>query len=82
MDEEFPISITPAPVESAIFFKPETDKWAIKVTSEGVVFNRECYPNSTPEAFVKLFIDLLEKCYTVKFYQKEPEFLQESNTCE
>jgi len=63
--------------ESAIIFQPETDKWAIKVTEQGVIFNRECYPNSTPEDFVKCFIDILEKCYAIKFEKKEPPYDRE-----
>lgn len=78
MDEElFQSALVPIPVKSEIIFKPEKDKWALKITEQGVLFNRECYPNSTPDDFAKLFIDLLEKFYTIKFYKKEPPYDRE-----
>lgn len=72
MDEElFQSALVPTPVKSEIIFQPEKNKWALKITGDGVVFNRECYPNSTPDDFAKCFIELLEKFYTVKFYKNE-----------
>ncbi len=68
------IIFTEPEMKNEIVFQPEKDTWAIKITRDGVIFNREGYPNSTPDAFAKCFIDLLEKTYSIKFYKKEPPY--------
>jgi hypothetical protein len=68
------MSLSLPPVKKEIYFNAEAGKWVLKLTKEGVVFNRELYPNSTPEDFVKSFIDILEGCYDIKFHRKEPPY--------
>jgi hypothetical protein len=56
---------------SEIYFCPSGEEsWAIKITNEGVKFNREHYPNSKPEDFAQFFIDILEMNYDIKFIKK------------
>jgi len=58
--------------ESEIFFNVDAGKWVMKLTKSGIVFNREIYPDSSPDDFAKVFIDILEKEYIVKFEKKAP----------
>lgn len=58
-------------LKSQIIFQVDNENWAIKITKEGIIFNRELYPVSMPDDFAKCFIELLERSYKVKFLEKE-----------
>ena len=60
------------PVHSAISFIPDADKpWIIKISQEGIKFNREDYPNVAPDEFARAFCEILERCYDVSFTRKD-----------
>ncbi len=61
----------PLPAKGEIIFSPGKKGWVVKITTDGLIFNRECYPNSTPDDFAKTFMDILENTFTVKFYKKD-----------
>lgn len=56
--------------ESCITFNNEK-AWVMKIIPEGIKFNREQYPNANPDDFAEAVINILEKCYDVKFAKKE-----------
>jgi hypothetical protein len=58
-------------VNSEICISAEHGKWAIKITDNGLEFNKEGYPSYTADDFAKTFIFILESNFTVKFYKKE-----------
>lgn len=58
---------------SEILFCPDKDKWAIKITKDGIFFNREMYPESGPDDFAICFIELLEKSFTVTFEKRKDD---------
>lgn len=61
------------PIKSAIIFNADSDgPWVMKLTREGIFFNRDTYPNSTSDDFAKAVIEILEKQYAVTFEKKEP----------
>ncbi len=62
------------PAPSQICFCPNPNKWCMKITSDGIIFNREEYPNSKPDDFAQAVIDILEKAFTVKFERKQPPY--------
>jgi hypothetical protein len=61
-------SLTPPPSE--ITFSID-DTWFIKLTEDGVKFNRDAYPNDNPDDFAMKFIEILESKFNVKFIKKE-----------
>lgn len=61
-------------------FYADSDNWFLKINrDQGIVFNREKYPNSTPDDFAKAFMDILEKEFTVKFEKKNPPYDRKGN---
>lgn len=71
--DEVMISIPPEllkPLHREIVFSPNKDNWALKISENGMVFNREIFPNHTPDDFAKDFIDILEQHFNIKFYSK------------
>jgi len=70
-----PISCTlPAEAKSEIVFMPDKKEWVMKLTKEGIFFNRERYPNSKPDDFAQCVIDILEQQFTVEFKRKKPPY--------
>jgi|GEM_PF-2778204 hypothetical protein len=59
---------------SDIIFHSEPGIWAMKITRDGILFNREAYPISQPEDFAQAVIDILENVFTVKFERKNPPY--------
>jgi len=59
---------------SEIVFNANNHDWIMKLTDEGIRFNRERYPNSTVDDFALAVIEILEKQYAVKFERKTPRF--------
>ena len=47
------------------------DKWIIKLTEEGIRFNRREFPDLNEEGFVKEFITILEYHFNVKFIRTD-----------
>ena len=45
-------------------------KWLIKISTEGIKFNREEFPNLDAEGFVHEFINILETHFNIKFEKK------------
>lgn len=68
-----PITIAslPAPVNREIVFNADKGIWAIKISKDGIKFNREIYPESTPDDFALCFINILEKNFDVQFIPKK-----------
>ena len=56
----------------------DSNDWVMKLTKEGVFFNREVYSTSEPDDFAQAVIDILETCFTVNFERKEPPFILRS----
>lgn len=74
MDNE--LTATVKEPESEICFNADTDLWALKITRNGIFFNREIFPNSLPDDFALAFIEILEKQFTVKFERKSPPYVR------
>lgn len=58
---------------SEISFNAE-QSWVMKLTKEGIFFNREAYPNAKPDDFAEAVIKILENEFTVKFEKNEPPY--------
>ena len=52
---------------SELIFNTNDCAWAFKITSKGIIFNREKYPQADPYDFASCFMDILENLYEVKF---------------
>jgi len=49
------------------------EEWILKFTKDSKIeFNREHYPNATPNDFVEKFMEILEECINVTFNRKQP----------
>lgn len=60
---------------SQIVFSCEPGKWVMKITrDEGILFNREGFPNALPDDFALAVIEILERAFTVKFERKKPPY--------
>ncbi len=58
-----------------IVFCPDPEKWIMKLTAgEGILFNREDYPESTPDDFAQAVIEILEQHFSVTFERKIPPY--------
>lgn len=56
------------PEKSKIIFCSEDGEWVMKIThGQGIVFNRERWPDGTPDDFAIAVIEILEKCFKLKF---------------
>lgn len=55
-----------SPVNNSIVFNVEGD-WALKITKDGISFNTERFSEVSPDGFAKMFIDILEEEFKVKF---------------
>ncbi len=72
---DYELKITEKPIKSEIIFNADTDgPWIMKLTNEGIIFNRDAYPNTTPYDFAVAVIEILEKQFTIKFERKEPPY--------
>ena len=49
----------------------EADKWILKITPNGFVFNREKYPLGEPRDFAEAFLKILEQEYEVTFEKRK-----------
>lgn len=60
------------PTPSTITFSVSDGIWTMKIIKdEGVLFNREAFPNATPDDFALAVIEILERNFNVKFEKKE-----------
>jgi len=59
--------------EHVITFNVTATDWAIKITKEGIKFNREKFPDAMPDDFARVFIELLEREFIVKFEKRSVE---------
>ena len=57
-------------IKEMIFKGFDDFDWVIKITNDGIFFNREIFKNKSPEEFAQKFIDILEKCYEVSFQKR------------
>lgn len=55
---------------SSIIFCVNEYDWIIKITEEGIKFNKDGYPEVTADGFAQAFVEILEKNYDVKFVRK------------
>ena len=51
--------------------------WLMKISREGIFFNREVYPEATPDDFAWAVISILEKQFKVKFEKEDPPYDRE-----
>lgn len=56
------------------------DKWCIKITDEGIKFNRKDFSNFTEDEFADTILDILEKNFTVNFTKKPKDNQDEQST--
>jgi len=69
------INIDPQDMGSEIVFSAISGKkWVMKLTKDGIFFNREAYPEAKPYDFAEAVIHILETAFTVKFEKKEPPY--------
>lgn len=60
---------------NGIFFHNDlSGKWVMKITEEGIFFNRQQWQNAEPNEFAKAVIHILENSYSVKFERKNPAY--------
>ncbi len=60
---------------SQITFSPSKDSesWVMKITKEGIKFNRESYPLVEADEFAQAVIHILETCFDVSFTKREKD---------
>lgn len=59
------------PGPKTITFSLIDGQWFMKMSEKnGIEFNREAFPNATPDDFSNEFIKILEKYFTVKFERR------------
>jgi len=46
------------------------DKLILTIEENGISFNKEAFPNWTPDEFANEFISILEKSYDIRFEKK------------
>jgi len=56
---------------SEMVFHAANGIWVLKIADEGIVFNRDLFPRSTPDLFAECFVNILEKNYEVSFTKME-----------
>lgn len=57
--------------ESQILFSPTPNKpWLMKMSPEGLIFNREDYPSLDANEFANEFISILQHLFTVEIKRK------------
>lgn len=54
-----------------LHFNCEPGVWCMKLTNKGIFFNREAYPDLTPDDFALKVVDILEKKFTVNFENRK-----------
>lgn len=67
---EISIFTPPEPPEMC-FFPGNGNPWVMKITQEGIKFNKNDYPNSTPDDFSQAIIYILEKRFNIKFTRND-----------
>lgn len=61
----------PSPKVDCIAFCPCRERdWAIKITSDGIIFNHEAWPEFSAYDFSRAFIRCLEDTFGVTFSEK------------
>lgn len=56
------------------FYADGDGSWVMKLTSEGIFFNKDRYPDAKPDAFAEAVIKILEKQYKVRFEKNNPPY--------
>ncbi len=57
------------PIISQFEFR-DNESWILRITKNGIVFNHEEWPDSTPSDFAQAFCDVLEKGYDITFTKR------------
>jgi len=57
-----------------IIFNANDTDWVMALKDGAIFFNRDKWPNATPDEFAIAVIEILEKQYTLKFEKKEPPY--------
>jgi hypothetical protein len=59
------------PGSNEIIFCPYPGEWVMKITlDKGILFNKDRYPDASPDEFAQAVILILETTFTVKFERK------------
>ena len=56
---------------SQFIFNTDNGKWLIKISKDGIFFNKEEFSQTTPDEFAKCFIDILEANYDTTFEKRK-----------
>lgn len=67
-----PLSVSDTQAEDCIKFSVN-EKELLCVSEKGIEVNRANFPDFKPDDFVREFIDVLEKSFTVHFEKSPPE---------
>jgi hypothetical protein len=74
MNEEYALKMG-EPTSSEIIFSPHPGEWVMKITRDkGILFNKDRYPDASPDDFAQAVIGILERAFTVKFERKNPPY--------
>jgi len=66
------------PINSEIIFNADIEgSWVMKLTSKGIFFNRDKFPDAKPDDFALAVIKILEKEFSVKFERNSPPYNRE-----
>lgn len=57
-----------------IVFQNDENNWVMSINDQGIKFNRDKWPDASPDEFAKAVIQILEKAYKLKFEKKEPPY--------
>ncbi len=52
--------------------------WIMKLTSQGIKFNREEFPDLCEDDFASKIVEILEMCFTIQFTKKEFDYLKQT----
>ena len=66
MDKENFLVLGNEQLKQKIVFSNEID-WIIEFSDEGIRFNREAFPDYTPDKFAQEFLRIIEYSWDVKF---------------
>ncbi|MEK6878161.1 MAG: hypothetical protein AABY22_01060, partial [Nanoarchaeota archaeon] len=56
--------------EREISFSASPDTWLMQVSEDGVIFNREAFPDATPDDFAEAVIQIIQNNFNVTFHKK------------
>ena len=53
-----------------LVFSASPDTWLMQVSEDGVIFNREAFPDATPDDFAEAVIQIIQNNFNVTFHKK------------